>query len=78
MSVQDAISNYWQILFVAPLGFVAHKVFSLNAKVSVHDAEIATLKDTCNNLCQQSQKQIELLSDISGQLKEHLRNSTPR
>jgi len=78
MSLQDTLSNYWEALFLAPLAYIGTSFVSLKSKVSVHESKISALEKTCENLCAQSQKQTELLSNIEGQLKEHFRSSTPR
>ena len=77
MSFQDVIQNYWQSFIVAPLAFLSVKMFSLNATVKVHDTQIQDLRNTCENLCKSQQKTNELLSEINGTLKEHLRASSP-
>lgn len=73
MSVHDAIQNYWQLFILAPIAFVSHKIFSLNAKVSVHDSKITTLETAVENLCQKHDETNNLLRELIGRFDEHLR-----
>lgn len=76
--LQNTIESFWQYFVLAPLAFVSHKIFSLNSRVSVNENKIKVLEETCTDLCKSQQKANELLAEISGTLKEHLRSSTPR
>lgn len=69
MTFEDTILNYWQILFLAPLGFVSAKLFSLNAKVSVNETQIKILKETVENLCDKHDTTNNLLRELNGQFK---------
>lgn len=73
MSVQEVIQSYWQMFFLAPLAFVSHKIFSLNAKVAVHDTKITTLEKAVSDLCTKTDETNNLLREIKGALDVHLR-----
>jgi uncharacterized coiled-coil protein SlyX len=72
MSFQDVIQNYWQTFFLAPIAFVSHKIFSLNAKVAVHDKQIETLELAVTNLCSKHDVTNDLLRKLIGRFDEHL------
>lgn len=69
MSLEDIFNSYWNMIFVAPLGFLLHKFVS-------HSNRITKL-ETNQKSVMENMKKIDVLCDdvsyIKGLLDEHLK-----
>ena len=69
MSLEEQIANYWNMIFVAPLGFLLHRFV-------YHSNRISTLEANQKNNLNKLEKIDDLCKDVSyikGLLDEHLK-----
>ena len=73
-SIPYNILDLWQFFVLAPISYVSIKIFSLNAKVSVHDAKIQIIEKALEKICIKHDETNNLLRELNGRFEEHFRN----
>lgn len=73
-SIPYNILDLWQFFVLAPISYVSMKIFSLNAKVSVHDAKIQIIEKALEKICIKHDETNNLLRELNGRFEEHFRN----
>ncbi|GEM_PF-5685757 len=75
MSLAETFSDWWQLVIIAPLGFVLHKVINHDSRISVNETKIATLEKTCEKLCTETTETNNILRKLDGRFEEHFKNN---
>ncbi len=72
MSFED-LSNWWQMFFVAPLGFLLHKFVNHSNRISTLEANQKIYMKKADDQCKASQELRDEVKTMIGRLDEHLK-----
>jgi len=73
MSFED-LSNYWNMIFVAPLGFLLHKFVNHSNRITSIETNQKNMDEKINRICNSNDLLSKEVHEMLGRLDEHLKS----
>ena len=71
MSLED-LSNYWNLIFVAPLGFLLHKFVNHSNRITTLETTQKFYVEKVEKICKSNEDLQNEVHEMIGRLNEHL------
>lgn len=72
MSFED-LSSYWNMIFVAPLGFLLHKFVNHSNRITTLETKQEVYIEKVNRICESNEKLTKSVHEMIGRMDEHLK-----
>ncbi len=68
----ESLSDYWQMFFVAPLGFLLHKFVSHSGRIATLEANQKIYMKKADEQCKTNEELTKKVHEMIGRLDMHL------